>query len=159
MKRKTHSKAAVAAVPRSSLPDDACPTCGTVMVEARGTMRVPVNGEQISVPGVKHLKCPGCHEIVLRFVEARRLSEDAVAIYRKKHRLLLAHEIRAVRDRFGLTQGDLARLLRLGANTISRWEAGRNVQTGAMDLLLRLIRDLPGSYEYLREKPYEQAGG
>jgi transcriptional regulator with XRE-family HTH domain len=46
---------------------------------------------------------------------------------------------------------DLARLLRLGANTVSRWESGRNVQTAAMDILLRLIRDLPGSIDYLRE--------
>jgi DNA-binding transcriptional regulator YiaG len=42
------------------------------------------------------------------------------------------------------------RLLRLGGNTVSRWEAGRNVQSAAMDVLLRLIRDLPGSVEYLR---------
>ena len=49
-----------------------------------------------------------------------------------------------------LTQGALGRLLRLGANTISRWESGRNVQTAAMDVLLRLISDLPGSIEYLR---------
>jgi hypothetical protein len=36
--------------------------------------------------------------------------------------------------------------------TFSRWESGRNVQTGAMDLLLRLIRDLPGSIGYLRSR-------
>lgn len=51
---------------------------------------------------------------------------------------------------FGLTQAELARLLRLGGNTISRWEAGRNVQTASMDMLVRLIRNLPGSLEYLR---------
>jgi len=45
----------------------------------------------------------------------------------------------------------LAGLLRLGANTISRWEAGRNVQTAAMDVLLRLIRDIPASLTYLRK--------
>jgi len=40
--------------------------------------------------------------------------------------------------------------MRLGANTLSRWESGRNVQTEATDTLLRLIRDVPGSIEYLR---------
>jgi putative zinc finger/helix-turn-helix YgiT family protein len=73
-----------------------------------------------------------------------------VAIYRKKHGLLSAEEIRALRERLDLTQADLARLLRLGANTVSRWESGRNVQTAAMDILLRIVRDLPGSVEYLR---------
>jgi putative zinc finger/helix-turn-helix YgiT family protein len=87
---------------------------------------------------------------VLRYQDARRLSEDAVAIYRRKHGLLSADEIRALRERFKLTQTEFARLLRLGANTLSRWEAGRNAQTEAMDTLLRLIRDLPGSIDYLR---------
>jgi len=54
--------------------------------------------------------------------------------------------------RFSLTQADLARLLRLGANTVSRWESGRNVQTAAMDILLRMIRDLPESIAYLRSR-------
>jgi HTH-type transcriptional regulator/antitoxin MqsA len=75
----------------------------------------------------------------------------AFDIYRRTHGLLSADEIRALRERYGLTQAELARLLRLGGNTISRWEAGRNVQTAAMDVLLRLIRDLPGSLKYLRE--------
>jgi len=121
-----------------------------MMRQARGRLRMPVNGEEITVSGVVHLKCPHCGEVVLRSGDARRLGEDAIATYRRKHQLLSADEIRAIRVRFKLTQGGLARLLRLGANTISRWEAGRNVQTAAMDVLLRLIRDLPGSVEYLR---------
>ena len=132
------------------LPDDACPACGTEMEEKRGTLRLPVNGEEIAVPSAAHLACPRCGEIVLRYRDSRRLGEDAVAIYRKKHGLLSADEIRALRERFDLTQAELARLLRLGANTVSRWETDRNAQTAAMDLLLRLIRDLPGSIEYLR---------
>ena len=133
------------------LPDDACPACGTTMRETRGRMSLPVNGDEISVPSVPHLKCPNCGEIVLRFHDARRLHEDAAAIYRKKHGLLSAAEIRALRERLGFKQGDLAHLLRLGANTVSRWESGRNVQTAAMDMLLRLLRDLPGSIDYLRQ--------
>ena len=121
------------------------------MVEKFGTLRLPVNGEEIAVPSAAHLGCPKCGEVVLRFQDSKRLGEDAIARYRKKHGLLSADEIRALRDRFKLTQAELARLLRLGANTASRWESGRNVQTAAMDILLRLIRDLPGSIDYLRD--------
>jgi putative zinc finger/helix-turn-helix YgiT family protein len=120
------------------------------MAEKRATLRLPINGEEISVPSSVHLSCPKCGEIVLRLKDAKRLHEDAIALYRNKHGLLSADKIRAIRDRFDLTQADLAALLRLGANTVSRWESGRNVQTAAMDMLLRLIRDLPGSIEYLR---------
>jgi putative zinc finger/helix-turn-helix YgiT family protein len=134
------------------LRSDACPTCGTTMLEKRATLRLPVNGEDIAVPSAAHLRCPRCGEVLLRFQDSRRLGEDAIAIYRKKHGLLSADEIRAIRARFDLTQADLTRLLRLGANTLSRWESGRNVQTEAMDILLRLIRDLPQSLEYLRAR-------
>jgi putative zinc finger/helix-turn-helix YgiT family protein len=121
------------------------------MAEKRGTLRIPVNGEEIAVPGASHLRCPKCGEVVLRFRDSRRLGEDAIAIYRKRHGLLSAEEIRAIRQRYGLTQASLAGLLRLGANTVSRWESGRNAQTAAMDMLLRMIRDLPGSIDYLRD--------
>ena len=120
------------------------------MAEKRGKLRLPVNGEEVAVPSALHLSCPKGHDIVLRYQDARRLGEDGIEIYRRKHGLLSAHEIRAIRERFGLTQAEFASLLRLGANTLSRWESGRNVQTEAMDMLLRLIRDLPGSIDYLR---------
>jgi putative zinc finger/helix-turn-helix YgiT family protein len=132
--------------------EDLCPTCGTKMIEKRGALRLPVNGEEVSVPAALHLSCPKCGDVILRFQDAKRLHGDAIAIYRKKHGLLSADEIRAIRERYSLTQADLAHLLRLGANTVSRWESGRNVQTAAMDMLLRLIRDLPGSIEYLRDR-------
>jgi putative zinc finger/helix-turn-helix YgiT family protein len=135
-----------------ALPDDACPRCGAIMVERRSALKVPVNGDDVSVPFAPHLRCSKCSEVVLRFSDARRLQEDAIAAYRKKHGLLSADEIRALRKRFGLTQGELARLLHLGANTISRWESGRNVQTEAMEMLLRFLRDLPGSLDYLRQQ-------
>ena len=113
--------------------------------------KLPVNGEEITVTGAAHLRCPKCHEIMLPADDARRLRQRALEIYRGKYGLLSADDIRSTRERFGLTQAELARLLRLGGNTISRWEAGRNVQTAAMDLLVRMLRDLPGSLDYLRK--------
>ncbi|MBW2261115.1 MAG: type II toxin-antitoxin system MqsA family antitoxin [Deltaproteobacteria bacterium] len=129
---------------------DDCPACGTRMRERRGRLELPVNGEKIAVPDASHLRCPKCGERILRFDEARHLRESALEIYRRRHALLTADEIRSMRERLGLSQASLARLLRLGGNTISRWESGRNVQSGAMDVLLRLIRDMPGSLDYLR---------
>ncbi len=129
---------------------DACPVCGAAMSERRGRLRLPVNGEEIPVPGALHLRCPDCGEVVLRLTDARRLAEDAAELYRRKHGLLSADEIRAMRETLSLTQAELARLLRLGANTVSRWESGRNVQAAALDVLLRLLRDVPGNLDYVR---------
>ena len=132
------------------LPDDACPTCGTLMRRARGAGTMSVNGEAIRVPNIPHLRCHKCGEGLFTLQDAEMMRLGAFAIYRRTRGLLSIAEIRAIRERYSLTQAELARLLRLGGNTVSRWEAGRNVQSAAMDVLLRLIRDLPGSLEYLR---------
>ena len=150
MKKRMRSRTVPTLRRGQVLTDDACPACGTTMIEKRGTLRLPVNGEAIAVPSAAHLRCSKCGEVVLRFQDSKRLGEDAIALY-KEHGLLSADEIRALREWFNLNQVDLARLLRLGANTVSRWESGSNVQNAAMDMLLRLIRDLPGSIDYLRD--------
>lgn len=134
------------------LPADACVSCGTMMKPMRGPRAYALNGERIVVPSVAYLACPRCGDTMIGLREWKRQHEDAVDIYRKRHGLLSAAELRALRQRLGLNQAALARLLRLGANTVSRWESGRNVQSAAMDLLLRMLRDLPGSVAYLRKR-------
>lgn len=133
------------------LPDDACPNCGTMMEKRRDELTYAVNGRKMPVKGVAHLRCPACDEAVLRNEEVALLRQRAFALYRQQYSLLSADEIRAIRERLGLTQSSFAELLRLGSNTLSRWEAGRKVQTASLDLLLRLIRDLPDSLTYLRK--------
>lgn len=131
---------------------ETCPTCGASLAAARGPLVYPVNGERVRVQGVSYLKCPHGHDPILDIDQAQYLREGALARYRKRYNLLSAGEIRALRGELGLTQAALAALLRLGGNTLSRWESGRNVQTAAMDLLLRLLRDVPGSLEYVRRR-------
>jgi putative zinc finger/helix-turn-helix YgiT family protein len=119
---------------------------------SRAVMRLPVNGEEVAVRGIPHLRCPNCDECLLSLDQVRLFRQTAFEIYRTKYALLGPAEIRGLRETLGLTQAGMARLLRLGGNTISRWEAGRNVQTAAMDVLLRMLRDLPGSVAFLRKR-------
>lgn len=100
--KKTSSRRGRGAPRGRVLPGDACPSCGTLMKDARGRLKVPINGEEIAVPSASHLKCPKCGEIVLRFQEAKRLHEEAIEIYRRRHGLLSADEIRAIRQRDGV---------------------------------------------------------
>src|SRR4051812_47895776 len=101
MKSSPSKKSPLGAGGRRVLADDACPQCGTMMAERRSMLKLPVNGEDMSVPSARHLRCPKCDEVVLRFGDARRLQEDAIAAYRKKHGLLSADDIRGIRERFG----------------------------------------------------------
>lgn len=62
--------------------------------------------------------------------------------YRAKHGLLTSDEIVAIRENYGLSQVDLARLLGWGEATISRYES-KAIQDEAYDNMLRLIKDNP----------------
>lgn len=137
------------ATPRA---DDMCPNCGAMMVPSTAELPTLVNGEAVRIAGIEHLRCPTCNEVMLRYEQARNLQQRGVESYRASHTLLTGEEIRALRKKHGLTQAQLAALLQLGLNTVSRWEAGRNVQNGAMDLLLRLLRDVPGTRDYLEKR-------
>ena len=137
---------------RRAVPDDACPTCGTLMKPSRAMMRLPINGDDVAVRGIPHLRCPSCDDALLGLEQVRLFRQTAFEVYRTKYALLGPAEIRGLREALGLTQAAMAKLLRLGGNTISRWEGGRNVQTAAMDVLIRMLRDLPGSVAYLRKR-------
>jgi len=119
-------------------------------VKRRLTIRI--NGETVVVEAVPQRRCPRCHEVVLTYEESGAFGRRALEEYRRKHDLLSEAEIRAIRERLRLTQAELSRLLRLGSNTVSRWEAGRNVQSASMDIMLRVLRDVPGALAYLRRR-------
>ena len=120
------------------------------MRREKGRLTIRVNGEPIVVGGIPHRRCPRCREVLLTYEQTGALNRRALETYRRKHRLLSERDIRTLRERLKLTQAQLSRLLRLGANTVSRWEAGRNVQSASMDIMLRVLRDVPGALAYLR---------
>lgn len=62
--------------------------------------------------------------------------------YRIKMGLLTSDEIVAIRESYGLSQVDLARLLGWGESTVSRYES-KAIQDSAYDTMLRLIKDNP----------------
>lgn len=71
--------------------------------------------------------------------------------YRIKRGLLTSDEIVAIRESYGLSQIDLARLLGWGEATISRYES-KAIQDEAYDIMLRLIKDNPlQALEFLKK--------
>jgi len=53
--------------------------------------------------------------------------------------LLLPAELRAIRERLGLTQKQIADQLKIGEKSWSRWESGRHRQSQSMNLLVRAL--------------------
>ena len=52
--KTSRSKKAPPRVAGRVLPADACPSCGTIMTERRSALKLPVNGEEVSVPSAVH---------------------------------------------------------------------------------------------------------
>lgn len=73
--------------------------------------------------------------VLLDSAAIERITEES---YRQLG-LLTPAEIRANRERLGYTQKMLQETLRLGGNSLSRWENGRVFQSGSMDSLLRIV--------------------
>ena len=77
---RTNNRVPYRATRGAMLADDACPRCGKPMREGAGRLKLPVNGEEITVPDATHLRCPSCREVVLRFDDARGLRRRALEI-------------------------------------------------------------------------------
>lgn len=66
--------------------------------------------------------------------------------------LLLPDQIKALRQRLGLTQKEMSRLLQAGEKSYTRWETGRARPSRMVNLLLRLLNDGEVSVQALRSR-------
>ena len=71
--------------------------------------------------------------------------------YRRKRNLLTCQEIKAIRDKYGLSQKDFSRILDWGLSTITRYE-NHQVQDRAHDDILRKINSDPNWFLELLER-------
>lgn len=81
--------------------------------------------------------------------EAHRIIEETKA---REMGLLSPEQLKALRERFGYTQKQMARLFQIGEKSWTRWETGRQRPTRVINLLIRALADGEISADYLREK-------
>ncbi|MCX7667742.1 MAG: type II toxin-antitoxin system MqsA family antitoxin, partial [Atribacterota bacterium] len=80
--------------------------------------------------------CPRCKiELFDEEIEAEN-QKNLYEQYRRKHGLLLPEEIKAIREKYGLSQKSFSRLLGFGEVTIHRYESG-SIQDKAHDMIIR----------------------
>lgn len=144
-----------------------CPLCGKVHeVEERSRITtITIKGIDVSY-NEKYFFCLNADEDENEFESGTMANENllnARNAYRIKQGLLTSDEIVAIRESYGLSQVDLARLLGWGEATISRYES-KAIQDEAYDTMLRLIKDNPlqaldflkkNSYKFSRQKMSE----
>lgn len=115
-----------------------CPICDNTVDDnnlIKKDEEFVIRGETIHVQ-MECYKCSNCGE---EFVVPDRQPgafEQAYAIYRTNHKLLMPNEIREFRRKYGLNQRQLSSLLGFGGATLSRYETGA-LQSEAQDKALR----------------------
>lgn len=116
------------------------------MEERHGTYRFepPANipGGTMVVHNATWLECENCGHQMLPAVLDRKLEELSMT----RQGLLLPAQIKAIREKLGLSQTVMAERLGVGEKTYTRWESGRSMQNKSSDNLIRLMDRSPEQF-------------
>jgi len=139
-----------------------CPLCDkTHEVEERKRITsIMLKGEEVTYEE-RFYFCANADENENEFETGAMTNENllnARNAYRVKMGLLTSDEIVAIREGYGLSQVDLAKLLGWGEATISRYES-KAIQDEAYDTMLRLVKDNPlQALEFLKKNANKFSG-
>ncbi len=130
---------------------DMCPICGV------GTIKVERKPETFEYKGktltleLTVYSCDVCGEDFFDDEEMRKHQKTIKDFQRRVDGLLTSEEIKQIREKYGLSQRELARILGVAEKSIAKYEAGFVAQSKAMDNLLRIIREFPEVLEFLKK--------
>lgn len=125
-----------------------CYLCGGESPRVREVRAVPI-GFRTAVIEDDFYRCPTCDEVVYLGGMADETSRKATAVIRAEDGLLSPDDIVALREKYGLSQAALERLIGAGEKTVVRWERGTVAQNKTADTLLRVLGDHPDAVAQL----------
>ena len=112
--------------------------CNTTIIDKKQTLTI--KGREITLMAPVR-ECTTCGEEILDeemdMATLRRFYNE----YRKLENLLLPDEIRAIRQKYNLSQSSFAKLLGFGEKTITRYENGA-IQDVCHDNMIRLMESI-----------------
>jgi putative zinc finger/helix-turn-helix YgiT family protein len=137
-----------------------CPYCGHPTLETRqGEYRIepPANvpGGVMVLPDATWEACTTCDQKILGHALNKRLERMAA----ERWQLLQPEQIKAIREKTGLSQAAMAFWLGVGEKTYTRWESGKSYQNKSSDNLIRMFDanpDLLARFEAQRRPEREQ---
>lgn len=132
-----------------------CPLCDKIheIEERTRVAKIIIKGEEVNYVESYYF-CANSNEEENEFATGKMENNNllnARNAYRKSHGLLTSDQIVAIREMYGLSQVDLARLLGWGEATISRYES-KAIQDEAYDNMLRIVRENPKATLELLQK-------
>ncbi len=130
-----------------------CPNCEreTELEFIKEKEEIVVRGEPIEVE-VQYYKCSKCGEEFEEHNTEYDPLDKAYREYRRRHDMLQPEEIKDLRKKYGLTQGEMSKLLGWGGATLSRYENGA-LQDEAHEKALSLANDPRNLLELIERTP------
>lgn len=117
-----------------------CPLCGEGHVTPRTeSMQTEYRDKQGTVT-LRYAECDACGSEITGDANGRANKRAVVAFRKSVDGLLTGAEIRALREKFGITQDQAARLFGGGPKAFSKYEADDVAHSEAMNNLLCLVR-------------------
>ena len=120
------------------MSDTKCTECGEEMISARED-RPYSKLPGVLLRGVEVLRCPKCGESEVVIPKPNELGDLLAKHLIEKHDRLVGPEIRFLRAHLDLSGVELARRMGVAAETVSRWETGKDTIGPVADRLLRLM--------------------
>lgn len=106
-----------------------------------------IKGEDIVIKS-KYYECQACKGILYDPEDPSKNIEKAYSEYRARKNILSPEELKSVRERYGLSQRQLAKILGWGHSTVSKYESGALPSKNHNNTLV-LLRDPSNLYELL----------
>lgn len=126
-----------------------CPICG------EGHLSIQIDKNPVEYKGVRELLgsfyavCDACGSEQADAAQTRANKRLMIAFKKRVDGLLTGAEVRALRERLGLTQEEAAKVFGGGPVAFSKYETDDVTQSKAMDQLLRLAAELPAAFDRL----------
>jgi putative zinc finger/helix-turn-helix YgiT family protein len=127
-----------------------CPCCGEGILQTMKRDYVaPIGDEQkLRIPNVEMEICDKCGEEILS-LEAAREVDAAIAELTDR---LTPEELTAIREEFSVDKTEMSEALGLGGKTYLRWEQGGQYPSRSMGYYLRVLREFPAAFTWLRSR-------
>ena len=126
-----------------------CPICGEGnLTEHRDECEIEHRGHSQMRPSFFSV-CDACGSEQTTAEQARRNKRDTIAFRKQVDGLLTGQEVRAVREKLGLSQQQAAELFGGGPVAFSKYENDEVAQSESMDRLLRLASEVPDAAIWL----------
>ncbi|PLY15326.1 MAG: type II toxin-antitoxin system MqsA family antitoxin [Sedimenticola sp.] len=126
-----------------------CPICGEGNLHPEvGKNPVEYKGQTTELD-LHYSLCDACGSEQADATQTRVNKRLMIAFKKRVDGLLVGAEVRAVREKLGLSQAEAAQAFGGGPVAFSKYESDDVAQSEAMDKLLRLAAELPSAFDLL----------